>query len=122
MCAPDSSHQNWTRLTLEIGIPNAGNFGNSALTAQYAHGGHESVLQRDGDLLHLQTVFQRAEPGLAKVKALKALNAETEKRARVDGAVRQAVRNFLGQPEFLLLLQVCFLALVPFSAGQGFAS
>ena len=97
-------------VALSSQAPPAGNNGNSGLTAQYAHGGHESVLQREADLLHLQTVFQRAAPGQAKAEALQALTAETEKRARVNGAVRDAVRTFLGHPDFLVLLKVCFVA------------
>ena len=86
---------------------------NSDLTAQYAHGGHQSVPQRDADLLHLWTVYQRAAPGAAKAAALEALNAETDSRAKVDAAVRHAVKLFLGQPEFLATLKVQFAASPP---------
>ena len=78
------------------------------------------MLQREADLLHLQTELQRAAPGQAKAEALEALTAETERRARVDGAVRDTIRNFLGQPDFLVLLKVCFITLLICCAGGPF--
>jgi hypothetical protein len=83
----------------------AGNFGNAALTAKFSEGGQESVPQRDADLLHLWTVFERAAPGGAKAKALKQLQIETSKRAKVDGVVRDAVKHLLSQPAVLSILK-----------------
>lgn len=91
----------------------AGDSDGNQLSEQYAHGGHQSVLQRDADLLHLQTEFERAAPGPAKVSALAAFNAEKNKRAGVDKAIRDAVRDFLSQPEFLILVQVAPFYSIP---------
>lgn len=64
------------------------------------------MLQRDADLLHLWTEFQRAAPGAAKTRATEALQGEIANRAKVDADVRAAVVHLLGQPEFLSGLQV----------------
>eukprot|EP00884_Botryococcus_braunii_P000248 jgi/Botrbrau1/10223/Bobra.0362s0013.1 len=74
----------------------------------YSAGGMGSVPQRDADLLHLYTVFQRAPAGAAKVKALAALNQETGARAYVDKAVRDATTALLKSPPILLKLQERF--------------
>ena len=84
----------------------AGGFSNDALTAGFSQGGQESINQRDADLLHLWTVFQRAAPGAPKADALAALTAETTKRAKTDADVRAAVAGLLQQPAVLLALQV----------------
>lgn len=76
---------------------------NEALAGNVS-GGH--IPQRDADLLHLWTVFQRAAPGAPKVEALAELNAETSKRSKVDAHVRGAVQDLLEQPAVLVKLQV----------------
>ena len=84
----------------------AGGFSNDALTAGFTQGGQESINQRDADLLHLWTVFQRAAPGAPKAAALAALTAETANRAKTDADVRATVAGLLQQPAVLLALQV----------------
>jgi legumain len=84
-----------------LGKLNTGNFGNAGPAVDYSEGGQESVPQRDADLLHLWTEFQRAAPGARKASALAALQAETAKRAKVDADVRAAVKHLLSQPAVL---------------------
>lgn len=74
--------------------------------ALYASGGMGSVPQRDADLLHLYTAYQRAPAGSAKVRALEALNLETSARAFIDKAVRVATTVLLGSPAVLSKIEV----------------
>lgn len=74
--------------------------------ARYASGGMGSVPQRDADLLHLYTAYQRAPAGSKKVRALEALNLETSARASIDKAVRVATAALLGLPTVFSKIQV----------------
>ena len=75
-------------------------------SVRFASGGQGAVLQRDADLLHLWTVFQRAQVGAKKTEAQAALTAEISKRSKVDREVREATRELLSQPAILSMLYV----------------
>ncbi|KAK9790770.1 hypothetical protein WJX73_004252 [Symbiochloris irregularis] len=69
----------------------------------------ESVPQRDADLLHLWTVYTRAPAaGGAKAKALQAFQAEVDRRATVDLAVRAAVGNLLSNATVMEMIQATY--------------
>ena len=65
-----------------------------------------AVPQRDADLLHLWTAYSRAGPPSEKAAALTALDAEVDKRDRVDSTIRSSVWAMLQQPAVLAQLQV----------------
>ena len=65
-----------------------------------------AVPQRDADLLHLWTAYSRAGTPSEKAAALSALDAEVDKRDRVDSTIRSSVWALLQQPAVLAQLQV----------------
>jgi legumain len=77
---------------------------------QYANGGMGAVPQREADLLHLYTMVQRADSPAAKVQALEALHAETDKRLRIDKGIRNAVGQLLRRPAVLASFQATYAA------------
>lgn len=83
-----------------------GSGGLNAASDLFADGGMGAVPQRDADLLHLYTVYQRASGPAAKAAALAALDAEVDRRRATDGSIRSAVWDLLQQPAVLAQLQV----------------
>ncbi|CAL8462896.1 g2430 [Coccomyxa elongata] len=92
-----------------LGELNTGD-GSSGLSAAannpFADGGMGAVPQRDADLLHLYTAYQRAAGPAAKAAALAALDAEIDRRRATDNSIRSAVWDLLQQPAVLAQLQV----------------
>ncbi len=91
--------------------PSAAGDGSGGLSASnelFADGGMGSVPQRDADLLHLYTAYQRAATPADKAAALAVLDAEIDRRRAVDDSVRSAVWGLLQQPAVLAQLQVDF--------------
>ncbi len=88
--------------------PHAGD-GSSGMYAAndlFADGGMGAVPQRDADLLHLYTAYQRADGPAAKAAALATLDAEIDRRRATDDSIRSAVWDLLQQPAVLVQLQV----------------
>ncbi|KAK9806827.1 hypothetical protein WJX72_004028 [[Myrmecia] bisecta] len=75
-----------------------------------ANGAMAAVPQRDADLLHLWTAFNRAATSGEKARAMAALDAEISSRARIDKGVRTAVADLLMQPEVMATMQATFAA------------
>lgn len=85
----------------------------SAANNPFADGGMGAVPQRDADLLHLYTAYQRAAGPVAKAAALAVLDAEIDRRRATDNSIRSAVWDLLQQPAVLAQLQVCNTGLRP---------
>ena len=83
-----------------------------------------AVPQRDADLLHLWTAYSRAGTPSKKAAALSALDAEVDKRSRVDSTIRSSVWALLQQPAVLAQLQVLALITLhwaPFGFSLSYA-
>ena len=56
------------------------------------------MLQRDAELLHLWTEYQRANTSAARGRAQQALSSELGKRSAMEAAVQAAVLSLLREP------------------------
>ncbi|KAK9907315.1 hypothetical protein WJX75_001305 [Coccomyxa subellipsoidea] len=95
-----------------LGELNTGD-GSGSLSASnnlFADGGMGAVPQRDADLLHLYTAYQRAATPADKTAALAVLDAEIDRRRAVDNGIRSAVWDLLQQPAVLTQLQTKYAA------------
>ena len=103
----------WPRPFTSPSVSHAGNYEGELAAGEnaalFAEGGMGAVPQREADLLHLWTAYERAADPVAKSGALAALDAAIDGRRRTDDAVRGAVWDLLRRPAVLSLLQACML-------------